>query len=85
MFDGYNDKKFGISYALMPIVLLSLVYSGNAVITLKNGATLTASDLETLPKILVMDIYEFKYITKPKDVQLAELVRLYELLSYRLA
>lgn len=81
VFDGYIDKQFGISYALMPIVLLGLVYSGNAVIALKNGTTLTASDLESLPKISVMDIYEFKYITKPKDVHLAELVRLYELLD----
>ncbi len=81
VFDGYIDKQFGISYALMPIVLLSLVYSGHAVIALKNGTTLTASDLESLPKISAMDIYEFKYITKPKDIQLAELVRLYELLE----
>lgn len=81
VFEGYVDKQFGISYALMPIVLLSLVYSGNAVIALKDGTTLTASDLESLPKINVLDIYEFKYITKPKDVQLAELVRLYELLE----
>lgn len=81
VFDGYIDKQFNISFALMPIVLLSLVYSGNAVIALKNGTTLTASDLESLPRIGVNDIYEFKYITKPKDVQLAELVRLYELLE----
>lgn len=81
VFDGYVDKTFGISYALMPIVLLSLVYSGNAVIALKNGTTLTASELETLPRLLATDIYEFKYITKPKDVQLAELVRIYELLE----
>lgn len=81
VFDGYIDKQFSISFALMPIVLLGLVYSGNAVIALKNGMTLTASDLESLPKISVMDFYEFKYITKPKDVQLAELVRLYELLE----
>ena len=81
VFDDYVDKQFGVSYALMPIVLLSLVYSGNAVITLKNGTALTASELESLPKIPVIDIYEFKYITKPKDVQLAELVRLYELLE----
>ena len=81
VFDDYVDKQFGVSYALMPIVLLSLVYSGNAVITLKNGTVLTASELESLPKIPVIDIYEFKYITKPKDVQLAELVRLYELLE----
>ena len=81
VFDGHIDKRFGISYELMPIVLLSLVYSGNAVITLRSGTMLTASDLESLPKTSVMDIWEFKYITKPKDVQLAELVRMYELLD----
>ena len=45
---------------------------GHAVIALRNGTTLTASDLETLPKISAIDIYEFKYIFKPKDMQLAE-------------
>lgn len=81
VFSDYIDKQFGISYALMPIVLMALVYSGNAVIALKNGTTLSASDMESLPKVPVSDIYEFKYITKPKDVQLAELVRLYEILE----
>lgn len=81
VFDDYIDKRFGINYAMMPIVLLSLVYSGNAVIVLKNGTTLTASELESLPKISPTDIYEFKYITKPKDIRLAELVRLYEILE----
>ena len=41
VFDGHIDKRFGISYELMPIVLLSLVYSGNAVITLRSGTMLT--------------------------------------------
>jgi hypothetical protein len=54
----------------MPVVLLSLVYSGNAVIALKNGSSITASDLDNIPKTSVMDIYEFKYISKPKDVHL---------------
>lgn len=81
VFSEYIDKQFSISYALMPIVLLGLVYSGNAVIALKNGTMLTASAMESLPKIPVTDIYEFKHITKPKDVQLAELVRLYEILE----
>jgi len=77
----YIDKRFGVSYALLPIVLLALVHTGHAVIALKNGTTLTASDLESLPKILATEIYEFKYISKPKDLQLAELVRLYDLLE----
>jgi hypothetical protein len=77
----YIDKQFGISYALLPIVLLALVHTGHAVITLRNGTTLTASDLEILPKIQATDIYEFKYISKPKDMRLVELVKLYELLE----
>lgn len=81
VFGEQIDKQLGINYKLMPIVLLGLVYSGNAVIALRNGTTLTASELELLPKISAMDIYEFKYITKPKDIQLVELVRLYELLE----
>ena len=81
VFDDRIDKRFGINYALMPVVLLSLVYSGNAVIALKNGTILTASELESLPKISSTDIYEFKYIAKPKDIRLAELVRLYEILD----
>ena len=81
VFDGYIDKQFGISFGLMPIILISLVYSGNAVLALRNGTTLTASDLESLPKISLIDIYEFKYITKPKDTRIAELVRQYEILE----
>jgi len=80
-FNEYIDKKFGISYALLPIVLLSLVHAGNAVITLKNNNTITASNLDALPKTNVFDIYEFKHISKPKDVALAELVRLFEILE----
>lgn len=80
-FNEYVDKEFGISYALLPIVFLSLVHSGNAVISLKNGTTLTASNLEILPKTSATDIYEFKYISKPKDMALSELIRLFEILD----
>ena len=80
-FDNYLDKKFGLSYGLLPIVFLGLVYTGHAVIVMKNGSMLTASNLDTLPKTSVQDIYEFRYISKPKDIQLAELVRLFEILE----
>jgi len=80
-FSEYVDKEFKINYELLPIVLLSLVYSGNAVITLKKGVTLTASNLDILPKIHAGDIYEFKYISKPKDIPLSELIRLFEILN----
>ncbi|WP_243186892.1 DUF6079 family protein [Clostridium muellerianum] len=80
-FNEYLDKHFSISYALMPIVFVALVHSGNAVIALKNGTTLTASNLDILPKTGALDLYEFKYISKPKDIALRELVRLFEILD----
>ena len=49
-FDTYVDKKFGISYALLPIAFLGLVYTGRAVITLKNGTALSAGHLKTYRK-----------------------------------
>lgn len=80
-FSEYLDKQFKISYAWMPVIFISMVYSGNAVLMLKNGTLLTASNLDILPKTNVSDIYEFKYLCKPKDIRLAELIRLYEILG----
>lgn len=78
-FNEYLDKEFAISYALLPIVLISLVHSGYATIALKNGVSLTASNLDILPKTSAADLYEFKYISKPKDMALSELIRLFEI------
>ena len=39
---NFTDKAFKISYTFTPIIFLSLVYAGYAVLTLKNGSTLTA-------------------------------------------
>lgn len=80
-FNEYIDKEFGISYSLIPIVLLALVHSGHAIISLKTGVTLTASNLDILPKTSAIDIYEFKYISKPKDMALSELIKLFEVLD----
>jgi len=80
-YDDYLDNKFKISYVMMPIVLLSLVYTGNAVITLKDNTSLTASNLEILPKTLAMNIAEFKYLSKPKEMQIGELIKLFEILD----
>jgi len=80
-FDGYVDKKFKISYGLMPVVFLAMVYTGNAVIAINGGKTITASDLDSIPKTSVVDIFDFKYLSKPKEVQLSELIHLFEVLS----
>ena len=52
---NFTDKAFKISYTFTPIIFLSLVYAGYAVLTLKNGSTLTASNLDQVPKISVSD------------------------------
>lgn len=83
-FDGqinFIDKAFKISYIFTPIIFLSLVYAGYAVITLKNGSMLTASNLDQVPKINVSDLYEFKYLSRPAQMAKAELKRLFEVLE----
>ena len=79
--DMYIDKKFKIEYVFTPIIFLSLVYAGHAVITLKNGTTITASNLDQVHRIGVMDLYEFKYISRPAQISMAELKKLFELLD----
>ena len=80
-FDEFVDSVFQLDQGLFPIILLALVYTGNAVLTLKDGTALTASNLDIIPKKTMTDIQYFKYISKPKDIQLAELVHLYEILE----
>ena len=75
------DKKFQISYMYTPIIFLSMVYAGYAVITLKNGNTITASNLDQVPKIGHMDLYEFKYLSRPAQISMAELKHLFDVLG----
>lgn len=75
------DKKFKIDYGMLPVVFLAMVYTGDATITLKNGLTLTPSNLNELPKIDITDLYEFKYIGKPKSLPVHELTQLFHILG----
>lgn len=79
--DECFDKRFQISYLYTPIIFLSMVYAGYAVITLKNGNTITASNLDQVPKILAADLYEFKYLSRPAQISMAELKRLFDVLG----
>lgn len=75
------DKKFRIWYIFTPIVFLSLVYAGYGVITLKNGDTITAANLDRVPKLAASDLYEFKYLSKPAQISMAELKKLFDVLD----
>lgn len=77
----FVDKEFKINYLFTPIIFLSLVYAGYAVITLKDGSTLTASNLDKVPKTGVFDLYEFKYLSRPAQLSMAELKKLFEVLD----
>ena len=75
------DKKFQISYMYTPIIFLAMVYGGYAVITLKDGKTITASNLDQIPKVGVIDLYEFKYLSRPAQISMAELKHLFDVIG----
>ena len=77
----YIDKRFKIEFIFTPIIFLSMVYGGYAVITTKDGRTITASNLDQVPKINVTDLYEFKYLSRPAQIAMAELKKLFEVLD----
>lgn len=78
----FVDKHFKISMIFTPIIFLSMVYGGYAVITLRDGKTqVTASTLDQIPKTGSLDLYEFKYLSRPAEVSLAELKKLFEILD----
>jgi hypothetical protein len=79
--DLYIDKKFKIEYIFTPIIFLSLVYTGHATITLKNAKTITASNLDQVPRISVIDLYEFKYLSRPAQISMVELKKLFEVMD----
>lgn len=83
-FDGqinFIDRHFKINYMFTPIIFLSLVYAGYAVITLKGGNTLTASNLDNIPRMNASILYEFKYLSRPAQLSMAELKKLSEVLD----
>jgi hypothetical protein len=79
--DMFIDKKFKIEYIFTPIIFLSLVYAGYAVIMLKNGTTISASNLDQIPRMNVLELYEFKYLSRPTQISMAEMKKLFEVLE----
>ena len=75
------EKKFRIMHVFAPVIFLSMVYGGYAEITLNNGSKITAATLDTVPKLLATDLYTFKYLSKPTQIALAELKKLFDVLD----
>ena len=78
--EEFIDKKFKVNNEYFIIVLLALVHGGYANLALKD-INITASNMEKLIEMGNSDIYDFKYLTKPKEAALAELKRLLEILD----
>lgn len=55
--------------------------AGYATMTLRNGTVLSASNLDTVPRIGVLDLYEFKYLARPAQMAMAELKKLFDVLE----
>lgn len=75
------DKKFRIWNMFTPIIFLSMVYSGHAVITLKDGEKITAASLEKVNHVNLLDLYEFKYLSKPAEMAMAELKQMFDVMG----
>lgn len=75
------DKKFRIWHIFTPIIFLSLVYAGYIEITLTSNEKITASNLENVIKLSPSELYEFKYLSRPDQISMAELKKLFEILG----
>lgn len=80
-YENVYMKKFNIDLYYYTAVLVALVYSGHATLCLRDNTVLTASNLEILQKKGVLDVYEFKYLAKPKQAAIDELKKLFEILD----
>ena len=75
------DRHFHIWNRLTPIIFLAMVHSGAAVITTIGNETITAASLDKVTGIKSEDLYEFKFLSKPAQMAMAELKRLFEVLE----
>ncbi|WP_300381012.1 DUF6079 family protein, partial [Clostridium sp.] len=80
-YDEQLEKQFNINLEYFSVVLLALAYCGKANLALKNGIVLSASNIDTVPRLGVVDILEFKYLAKPKQGSQEELKKFFEILD----
>lgn len=75
------DKKFKVWHVFTPIIFLSMVYAGHAVITLKNGETITASTLDKVPKTKVQECLALSNLRKLRTIEILSSAKLSEIES----
>lgn len=77
----FEEKHFKLGFIFTPIIFLAMVYDGYAVMTLRSGKALTASNLDEVPRTNVTDLYEFKFLSRPSEMAMAELKALFGVLD----
>lgn len=80
-----NDVEFESTYKLEPellvVVLLALVYSGDLTLNLVGNKKIDAATLTEAGKTSVDEFKKFRHVERPKDIPLAALVTLFELMG----
>jgi hypothetical protein len=76
----WAPDRFRLEPEFLTVVLAALVYSGDIVINLP-GRTLDAASTDQFTKLGIADLGQFKHVGPPKDLPLAPLQELFELLG----
>lgn len=81
VYDVSLDKRFKVDLEYFTPVFLALVYTGHITMSLRDGTVLTASNMDITAKLGIMEVFEFKYISKPKQAAIDEIKRLFEIIG----
>ena len=73
-------KRFRLEPEFLAVVLASLVHSGDLVLSI-TGKKLDASQIDQFAKLDVDDLVNFKHVERPKDMPVAAIGELLELLN----
>lgn len=75
------DKKFKLEPNFVVVILASLVYSGDIILTDAVNKEYDSTKLNELASANLYNIIEFKYIKRPKDIPIEALIKLSECLG----
>lgn len=74
------DQRFGLEPEWVAVVLLGLVYTGEITLALP-GRKIDAGNLEEALKVGISDLANWKFIARPRELPLAALTALFQLLE----
>lgn len=76
-----QDKRFKWEPQFTVITLASLVYSGDIIFVDNTGKEYDSTKLGELASANMYNLLEFKYVKRPKDIPIDELVKLFDYLA----